>query len=162
MQLPEELSAEKGPPQKEEKRHTRDDKLARTPAVAVAWHLPERMTKDFFALSVLDPLLISDESAKLYQKLVREDRLAMQVVGAFNFLGDGLQDRLNPVIGRLRAGHHHRKRAVHRALDAAAHRRIEHVESVFDDHRRKLRADLSGEQDRVARLNRKAGVALPG
>jgi predicted Zn-dependent peptidase len=78
----------KEPPQKDEKRFTREDKLARTPALAVAWHLPERMTKDFFALSVLDPLLISDESAKIYQKLVREDRLAMSVVGAFNFLGD--------------------------------------------------------------------------
>ena len=44
------------------------------------------MTKDFFALSVLDPLLISDESARLYQKLVRDDRLAISVVGAFNFL----------------------------------------------------------------------------
>ena len=28
------------PPQKEEKRFTREDKLARTPALAVAWHLP--------------------------------------------------------------------------------------------------------------------------
>jgi predicted Zn-dependent peptidase len=76
------------PPQKEEKRHAREDKLARTPAMAIAWHLPERLTKDFFALSVLDPLLISDESAKLYRKLVRDDRLAVQVIGAFNFLGD--------------------------------------------------------------------------
>ena len=36
-----------------------------------------------------------------------------------------LQDRLNSVIGRLRAGHHHCERAVHRALDAAADRRID-------------------------------------
>src|SRR5918992_1848193 len=75
------------PPQKEEKKHSREDKLARTPALAIAWHLPERMTKDFFALSVLDPLLISDDSARLYQKLVRDDRLAIAIVGAFNFLG---------------------------------------------------------------------------
>jgi predicted Zn-dependent peptidase len=75
------------PRQKEEKKHSRQDTLARTPALAIAWHLPERMTKDFFALSVLDPLLISDESARLYQKLVRDDRLAISVIGAFNFLG---------------------------------------------------------------------------
>jgi zinc protease len=75
------------PPQKEEKRFTREDKLARTPALAIAWHLPERLTKDFFALSVLDPLITGDDSARLYQKLVRQDRLAMQVIGAFNFLG---------------------------------------------------------------------------
>ncbi len=59
------------PPQNEAKRFAREDKLARTPALAVAWHLPERMTKDFFALSVLDPLIVGDESARLYQKLVR-------------------------------------------------------------------------------------------
>jgi zinc protease len=62
------------------KHFTREDKLARTPALAVAWHLPPRMTKDFFALSVLDPLLNSDDSARMHRKLVREDRLAMSVV----------------------------------------------------------------------------------
>ena len=45
------------------------------------------MTKDFFALSVLDPLLNSDDSARMYRKLVRDDRLAMSSSGGFNFLG---------------------------------------------------------------------------
>src|SRR5918995_6115158 len=98
------------PPQKEEKRHTRDDKLARTPALAASWHLPERMTKDFFALSVLDPLLISDESAKLYQKLVREDRLAVQVIGAFNFLGDNW-DVKGPMLYTMRVDYMNDKNA---------------------------------------------------
>ncbi len=98
------------PPQKEEKRQTRDDKLARTPALALAWHLPERMTKDFFALSVLDPLLISDESAKLHQKLVREDRLAMQVIGAFNFLGDNW-DVKGPMLYTMRVDYMNDKNA---------------------------------------------------
>ncbi len=98
------------PPQKEEKRHTREDKLARTPAMAIAWHLPQRMTKDFFALSVLDPLLISDESAKLYQKLVRDDRLAMQVIGAFNFLGDNW-DVKGPMLYTMRVDYMNDKNA---------------------------------------------------
>jgi predicted Zn-dependent peptidase len=98
------------PPQKEEKRFTRDDKLARTPAVALAWHLPERMTKDFFALSVLDPLIISDESARLYQKLVREDRLAVQVIGAFNFLGSNW-DVKGPMLYTMRVDYHNDKTA---------------------------------------------------
>jgi zinc protease len=75
------------PPQKEEKRFTREDKLARTPALAVGWHLPARMTKDFFALAVLDPLITGDESTRMYQKLVRDERLAISVIGAFNLLG---------------------------------------------------------------------------
>ncbi|HUE87532.1 MAG TPA: pitrilysin family protein [Vicinamibacterales bacterium] len=89
------------PPQKEEKRFSREDSLARTPALAVAWHLPPRMSKDFFALSVLDPLLVSDESARLHRKLVREDRLAMSVIGAFNFLGNNWDVR-GPMLFTLR------------------------------------------------------------
>ena len=73
------------PPQTAEKAFVEKDKLARTPAVAFGYHLPERMTKDFFALSLLDPLLVSDESAKLYQALVKENQVASAVQGGFNY-----------------------------------------------------------------------------
>jgi predicted Zn-dependent peptidase len=78
----------KEPPQTEEKNFTESDKLARTPAVAFGYHLPERMTKDFFALSLLDPLLVSDESAKMYQALIKENQIASDVSGGFNLLGN--------------------------------------------------------------------------
>ncbi len=78
----------KEPPQTAEKSFTESDKLARTPAVAFGYHLPERMTKDFFALSLLDPLLVGDESAKLYQALIKENQIASQVSGGFNLLGN--------------------------------------------------------------------------
>ena len=73
------------PPQTEEKVFTESDKLARTPAVAFGYHLPERMTPDFFALTLLDPLLVSDESAKLYQALIKENQIASNVTGGFNY-----------------------------------------------------------------------------
>jgi len=75
----------KEPAQTAEKSFTEADKLARTPAVAFGYHLPDRMTKDFFALSLLDPLLVSDESAKLYQALVKENQIASNVTGGFNY-----------------------------------------------------------------------------
>jgi zinc protease len=78
----------KEPPQTAEKSFTEADKLARTPAVAFGYHLPDRMTKDFFALSLLDPLLVSDESAKLYQALIKENQIASDVSGGFNLLGN--------------------------------------------------------------------------
>src|SRR5688500_3480448 len=115
------------PPQKEEKRFTREDKLARTPALAVGWHLPERMTKDFFALSVLDPLIVGDESARLHQKLVRQDRLAMAVSGAFNLLGNNW-DVKGPMLFTLRVDYLNDKTAA-QVLDA--------VESVLADIRTK-------------------------
>src|SRR4051812_17021017 len=73
------------PPQTTEKASVEKDKLARTPAVAFGYHLPERMSKDFFALSLLDPLLVSDESAKMYQALVKENQIASSVQGGFNY-----------------------------------------------------------------------------
>jgi len=73
------------PPQTAEKTFTETDKLARTPAVAFGYHLPERMTPDFFALSLLDPLLVGDESAKLYQALIKDKQIAADVSGGFNY-----------------------------------------------------------------------------
>jgi predicted Zn-dependent peptidase len=115
------------PPQKEEKRHTREDALARTPAVAVAWHLPARMTKDFFALSVLDPLIVGDESAKLYQRLVRTDRLAMSVIGAFNFLGNNW-DVKGPMLFTMRVDYFN---------DKTAAQVLEAIEAVLGEVRTK-------------------------
>jgi predicted Zn-dependent peptidase len=75
----------KEPAQTAEKSVSESDALARTPAVAFGYHLPDRMTKDFFALSLLDPLLVSDESAKLYQALIKENQIASDVSGGFNY-----------------------------------------------------------------------------
>jgi zinc protease len=89
------------PPQTAEKRFSESDKLARTPAVAFGYHLPERMTKDFFALSLLDPLLVSDESAKLYQALIKENQIASNVIGGFNLLGNNF-DYKGPMLYTFR------------------------------------------------------------
>lgn len=73
------------PSQTAEKSSVEKDKLARTPAIAFGYHLPDRFSKDFFALSLLDPLLVSDESAKMYQALVKENQVASSVQGGFNY-----------------------------------------------------------------------------
>ena len=114
------------PPQTAPKSFTRTDKLARTPALAVAWHLPPRMTKDFFALSVLDPLLNSDDSARMYRKLVRDDRLAMSSQGGFNFLGSNW-DMKGPMLYTMRVDYFN---------DKTADQVIGAIESVFDDVRK--------------------------
>jgi predicted Zn-dependent peptidase len=89
------------PPQTAAKQFTREDKLARTPALAVAWHLPPRMSKDFFALSVLDPLLNSDDSARMHRKLVRDSRLAVSSGGGLNLLGSNW-DMKGPMLYTMR------------------------------------------------------------
>jgi zinc protease len=128
------------PPQKEEKRSTRDDKLARTPALAIAWHLPPRMTKDFFALSVLDPLIVGDESSKLHRKLVRDDRLAMNVIGAFNFLGDNW-DVKGPMLYSMRVDY---------LNDKTADQVLNAIESVLAEVREKGITDAELTQAKTA------------
>jgi zinc protease len=73
------------PPQIAEKTFVEPDKLARTPAIAFGYHLPPRLSPDFFALALLDPLLVSDESAKMYQALIKEKQIATAVSGGFNY-----------------------------------------------------------------------------
>jgi len=114
------------PPQTAPKSFTRSDKLARTPAIAVAWHLPPRMTRDFFALSVLDPLLNSDDSARMYRKLVRDERLAMSSSGGFNFLGPNW-DMKGPMLYTMRVDYFN---------DKTADQVVGAIESVLDDVRK--------------------------
>jgi len=90
------------PAQKEEKFITEGDKLARTPAVAFGYHLPERMTREFFALTLLDPLLVSDESAKLYQALIKENQIASNVSGGFNYALGNNWDYNGPMLYTFR------------------------------------------------------------
>jgi predicted Zn-dependent peptidase len=73
------------PPQTAEKTFVEPDALARTPAIAFGYHLPARLTPDFFALALLDPLLVGDESAKLYQALIKDKQIASTVSGGFNY-----------------------------------------------------------------------------
>ena len=73
------------PPQTAEKTFVEPDPLARTPAIAFGYHLPQRLSPEFFALALLDPLLVSDESAKLYQALIKEKQIATAVSGGFNY-----------------------------------------------------------------------------
>ncbi len=115
------------PPQTATKQFTREDKLARTPALAAAWHLPARFTKDFFALSVLDPLLNSDDSARMYRKLVRDERLAMSSQGGFNFLGSNF-DMKGPMLYTMRVDY---------LNDKTADQVLAAIESVLADVRDK-------------------------
>ena len=69
------------PQQKEERRDTLNDMLARAPRVALAFKAVAGNTPDFYALQVLAGVLQSGQSSRLYQKLVREKELVTNVGG---------------------------------------------------------------------------------
>ena len=73
------------PRQEREKRAVKEDRLAPRPALAFAYHVPERGTPEWYAMGLLDLLLVSGEDSLLHQKLVKEHGYTGSVSGGINF-----------------------------------------------------------------------------
>ncbi len=54
--------------QTEEKRFEKEDKLANKPAIAVAYKMPERNSTDYYAMGLLDQILVQGDNSLLYKK----------------------------------------------------------------------------------------------
>ncbi len=67
------------PEQTEEKRVTIADQFARLPRLDIAFKAPEGNTGDWYILAVLGDILGGGRSGRLYQRLVQEDQLALNV-----------------------------------------------------------------------------------
>ena len=76
------------PKQEKEKRAIRVDPLAKRPAIAIAYHLPERNTPEYYAMGLLDQILIEGDDSLEYQELVQKQGLTAQVNGGINYLGN--------------------------------------------------------------------------
>jgi zinc protease len=76
------------PRQEQEKRFTKKDTLANRPAIAIAYHMPERNTPEFFAMGLLDQILLQGDDSKLTQKLVKAKGYTDGVGGGINLLGN--------------------------------------------------------------------------
>ncbi len=74
--------------QTEEKRFNKPDPLAPRPAIAIAYHMPERNTPEYFAMGLLDQILLQGNDSKLYQSLVQENGFSAGVGGGINYLGN--------------------------------------------------------------------------
>ena len=58
------------------------DVLAPAPAFVLGWKIPERRTRDFYALSLAATLLFEGDSSRLYQKLVKGDESVVSIEGS--------------------------------------------------------------------------------
>jgi len=76
------------PEQKQEKRKVKEDKLANKPALAVAYKMPERGTPEYYAMGLIDQLLVQGEDSKLNEKLVQGKGYTANVTGGINYLGN--------------------------------------------------------------------------
>lgn len=76
------------PRQEQEQRFTKDDKLANKPALAFAYHMPERNSPEYYALILLDQILLQGKDSRLYQAMVQRRGLTDNVSGGINYLGN--------------------------------------------------------------------------
>lgn len=76
------------PRQTVEKFATREDPFAPQPALAFGYQMPDRGTPEYYAMGLLDLILLQGEDSRLYQKLVKEKGISSSVFGGINMLGN--------------------------------------------------------------------------
>jgi len=80
------------PRQEKEKRASKPDALATRPALAIGYHAPKRNTPEYYAMGMLDQILVQGKDSRLYQALVQKAGLTGDVDGGIN---SGLGDMYN-------------------------------------------------------------------
>jgi zinc protease len=63
-------------------------KFAQLPIVMMGYHIPQSTSPDFYPLNLLQAILTTGESSRLYQRLVDKDQLAISVDGGFELSFD--------------------------------------------------------------------------
>jgi predicted Zn-dependent peptidase len=74
------------PPQTAERRSTEQDKLARVPALAIGYRMPPRHSHDAVVGALVGELLHNGQASLLYQALVKDKKVALEVNGGVNFV----------------------------------------------------------------------------
>jgi zinc protease len=88
----------KEPAQEKEKRFTKEDKLAKKPALAVAYKMPERNTPEYYAMGLIDQMLVQGQDSKLYNLLVQKKGYSSNVNGGINIGLGSMYDYNGPML----------------------------------------------------------------
>jgi zinc protease len=75
------------PRQDKEKRASKPDPLATRPALAASWHMPPRNTPEYYAMGLVDQILVQGKDSRLYREMVQVRGLTGEVAGGINLLG---------------------------------------------------------------------------
>jgi len=70
--------------QEAERTTTRVDPLATKPAIAVGYQMPKRNSPEYFAMGLLDQILVEGEDSMLYQELIKNKNYASNLGGGIN------------------------------------------------------------------------------
>lgn len=76
------------PRQTAEKTVTRTDKLANKPAIGFGYQMPKRGSKEYYAMGLLEQILINGEDSLFYQEFVKNKKFTNGFSGGINYLGN--------------------------------------------------------------------------
>lgn len=86
------------PRQDKEKRFTKKDTLAFRPGLGFAYHVPERNTPEYYAMGLLDQILVKGDDSKLHQILVKKKGYTANVGGGINYLLGNMYNYNGPML----------------------------------------------------------------
>jgi zinc protease len=95
----------KEPRQEKERRAGRTDPLANRPALGIAYHLPERLTPEWYAFGLIDRALAQGADSLLYDELVRKAGLTGGVDAGINWGLGSMFDYSGPMLWMAQAFH---------------------------------------------------------
>ena len=76
------------PRQEQERRFSKTDTLAFRPGLAFAYHMPPRNTPEYYAMGVLDQILLQGDDSRLTRVIAKEKGYTGNIGGGINLLGN--------------------------------------------------------------------------
>ena len=86
------------PVQEKEKIFSKTDSLATNPALAFSYHIPEKGSPDYWAMGLLDQILLQGEDSKLYHELVKVKGLSGSIDGGINVALGNMYNYKGPML----------------------------------------------------------------
>jgi len=86
------------PRQEKEKRFTKEDKLANKPAIAFGYKMPERNSREYFALGLIDQMLVQGQDSKLYMAIVQGKGYTGELTGGINYALGNMYNYNGPML----------------------------------------------------------------
>ncbi|MGH9487553.1 MAG: M16 family metallopeptidase [Terriglobales bacterium] len=101
--------------------------FAKLPSLTMAWQGPPRGSRAYYALTLLGQLLFSGRGSRLYQSLVNDHQLAVEVAGGLGFPNASFRDYSAP--GRFAGLVVYRPGASAQEIEALAFQQIYRIEA---------------------------------
>ena len=144
------------PRQTQEKFRSRVDKLAPRPGYAAAYKVPPRGTPEWYAMGLIDQMLVQGEDSRLYAELVQKRGLTGSVDGGINAALGNMFDYNGPMLWSFsfqhdpKTSHQQITQAVNGVIEGLRTRPVTQAE--LDRARTKLRSQLYSDVDGLGRI----------